>query len=99
MLSLPGLAFGDARWRVGWWRLGARCWRRGLSTAVGKSEFGLDGMVGGMTVIMMRLVRISSEAVGRAAKRSIEGRGITEAGSLFTGYNQRTLRWIDDKLL
>ena len=45
---------------------------------MGKSEFGLDGMVGGMTVIMMRLVRISSEAVGRAAKRSLEGCGIVE---------------------
>ena len=49
--------------------------------AAGKSEFGLYGVVGGMMVIellagAMRLDRISPEAVGRAAKRSLEGCGI-----------------------
>ena len=49
--------------------------------AVGKSEFGVCGVVGGMMVIemlagTMRLDRISPEAVGRAAKRSLEGCGI-----------------------
>jgi len=46
---------------------------RWVLTAVGKSEFGLYGVVGGMTVIVMlaytmRLVRISLEAAGRAAR-------------------------------
>ena len=49
---------------------------------VGKSEVGLDGGVGGMMVIellagTMRLDRISPEAVGRVAKRSLEGCKIT----------------------
>ena len=49
--------------------------------AAGKSEIGLCGVVGGMMVIelvagTMRLDRISPEAVGRAAKRSLEGCGI-----------------------
>ena len=46
--------------------------------ALGKADFGLYGVVGGMMVIAllaftMRLVHISPEAVGRAAKRSLEG--------------------------
>ena len=46
--------------------------------ALGKTDFGLYGVVGGMMVIAllaftMRQVCISPEAVGRAAKRSLEG--------------------------
>ena len=49
--------------------------------AVGKSEFGVCGVVGGMMVIellagKMRLDRISPEAIGRAAKRALAGCGI-----------------------
>ena len=46
--------------------------------AAEKSEFGVCGVVGGMRVIellagTMGLERISPEAAGRAAKRSLEG--------------------------
>ena len=44
--------------------------------AVGTSEFGLYGVIGGMAVIVilaytMRLLRISLEAVGRAENRAL----------------------------
>ena len=51
---------------------------RWVLAALGKTDFGLYGVVGGMMVIAllaftMRQVCISPEAVGRAAKRSLEG--------------------------
>ena len=51
---------------------------RWVLAALGKTDFGLYGVVGGMMVIAllaftMRSGRISPEAVGRAAKRSLEG--------------------------
>ena len=51
---------------------------RWVLAALGKTDFGLYGVVGGMMVIAllaftMRLVHISPEAVGRVAKRSLEG--------------------------
>ena len=54
---------------------------RWVLAAVGKCEFRLHGVVGGMTVIALavfavRLLRIYPEAVVRAAKRSLEGCGI-----------------------
>ena len=59
--------------------------------AAGKSEIGLCGVVGGMMVIellagTMRLDRISPEAVGRAAKRSLEGCGIAAVEDMRQAY-------------
>ena len=50
-------------------------------SAAGKSEFGLYGVVGGMTVMAvlafrMRQVRVSPEVVGRAASGRYAGCGI-----------------------
>ena len=58
--------------------------------AAEKSEFGVCGVVGGMTVIellagKMRLDRISPEAVGRAAKRALCGVRNCRGGENYCG--------------
>ena len=65
--------------------------------AAGKSEIGLCGVVGGMMVIellagTMRLDRISPEAVGRAAKRSLEGCGIAAVEDMRQAYIVKHIR-------